>query len=767
MPLHAAQPHYTRAVKNSAGRNPCLMSLQLRRLIPFSCLLVISGLAHGQLPESEFVSSRDDEFRGNLDTAASRKKVQIARTDTAPTIDGVLDDAVWESATVISDLHQFQPVDHGRPTEESVFYIAYDARFFYVGARLFDSEADRIIARQLVQGGGLASDDAFEFILDTFNNGRTGYHFQVNPNGIRREGVYENPNDLNRDWSGIWQVESRIDEKGWTAEVAIPFNTLNFDPEADQWGFTIARTVARKREELAWSSFNRRINPTTTGLIYGIRDIRQGKGLDIIPSVTMATTDNYNAGGVSDQRFDPSLNMFYKITPNLTGAVTFNTDFSATEVDSRQVNLSRFSLFFPEKRDFFLQDLDIFSFGGLNQNGIPFYSRRIGLSGSGNPVDIDAGVKLTGRVGRWNVGGLAVSQGEYDGLDSQNIFVGRVAANVLSESSVGAIVTQGDPTNGVDNTVVGMDFRYQNTRFSDTHSLRSNVWYQQSDTEGLTGDDKAYGVQANLDTQNNGFGGFFNYQYFGEDFNPALGFANNTGVESLNAGGVGRYFLRGHKTIRNLFSFMRFGHTRFLDTGEMQSEDWFWRVLNVNTHRGDRVGFGGYRNREGLRQDFAIRPGVIIPAGKYSYSGFNMEARLSEQLEFSPNINLSIGDYYNGERLQVRAGVDWQPNEHINLGLDYNYQDIELPVQGGDFDVRIVSANANYAFDSKWSWINLIQYDNFSDVVGLNSRLRWNPQAGEDMYLVVNYNFNAEGVFSSLSSNDSEIVLKYTKTLRF
>src|SRR5690606_37184667 len=203
--------------------------------------------------------------------------------------------------------------------------------------------------------------------------------------------------------------------------------------------------------------------------------------------------------------------------------------------DNVQVNLSRFSLFFPEKRDFFLQDLDIFNFGGLNQNGIPFYSRRIGLSGRGQPVDIDLGTKLTGRVGRWNVGGLAVQQGASDELDEQQVFVGRAAANVLAESSVGVIVTQGNPRSDLDNSLIGTDFRYQNTRFSDTHTLRGNAWYQQTDTEGVNGgDEKAFGINANLDTSSNGFGGRVGYEYFGEDFNPALGFANRTGVESIN-----------------------------------------------------------------------------------------------------------------------------------------------------------------------------------------------------------------------------------------
>jgi hypothetical protein len=697
-------------------------------------------------------------------TSFSRKRVEIFRTDLEPLLDGKLDDEIWKSATVISDMHQFMPVDQGVPTERSEFYIAYSERYFYLGARLYDSDPDSIISRQLVQGSGFNSDDFFEFILDTFNNGRTGYLFQVNPNGIRREGVFENPNQLNDDWTGIWKVESRIDAEGWTAEVAIPFNTLNFNPDSGEWGFTVARNLARKRENVAWSSFNRNINPTTTGVLYGIRDIRQGKGVDIIPSVTVAGTENYITG-VTDSRFDPSVNVFYKITPNLTGALTINTDFSATEVDNRQVNLSRFSLFFPEKRDFFLQDVDIFNFGGLNQNGIPFYSRRIGLSRTGQPVDIDAGVKLTGRVGDWNVGGLMVQQGENGPLDAQGVFVGRASANVLSESNVGVIFTQGDPTSEIDNQVAGVDFRYQNTRFSASHTLRGNAWYQQSDTEGLSGDDKAFGVGANFDTQNNGFGGFAGYEYFGEDFNPALGFANNTGVQSVNGALNGRYFFKDNSLFRNVFSFMRYGYTEVLETGELQSEDWFWRVINLNTHRGGQFGIGGFRNREGLEVPFQIRPGIFIPAGKYTFTGIQGEVRTSDQRAVAGRLNFNNGGFYDGDRMQLNLGLEWRPNSHLFMNMNYNYQDVDLP--GGDFITRLISVNANYAFNSKWSWINLLQYDNGSNIMGLNSRLRWNPEAGEDLYIVLNYNFGADGTFTGLNPNNSEIVLKYTKTLRF
>jgi len=704
----------------------------------------------------------------------ARKSIEIRRTTLEPQIDGVLDDALWKEATVLTDMHQFEPVDHGVPSEKSEFYIAYSERFLYVGARLYDSDPSGISARQLVQGQGMQFDDAFEFILDTFNNGRTGYQFQVNPNGIRREGVYESPNNLNSDWSGIWLVESRIDQQGWTAEVAIPFNTLNFDPATEEWGFTIARTIARKREELAWSSFNRNINPTTTGLITGIRDIRQGVGLDVIPSIAMAMNEDYITGTNSD-RIDPSLNVFYKITPNLTGALTLNTDFSATEVDNRQVNLSRFSLFFPEKRDFFLQDVDIFSFGGRgggggnfnnNQNGIPFYSRRIGLSSAtGQPVDINAGVKLTGRVGEWNVGALAVQQGQNGALDKEQLFVGRATVNVLAESNVGVIMTSGNPNSPLDNSLVGADFRYQNTRFSDSHTLRSDVWYQQTDTEGRTGDDKAYGYNVNFDTQNNGFGGSTGFYHFGKDYNPALGFANRTGVDTLWMGGSGRYFLRNHPLIRTLNAFTRYEYIRDDATGEMQSENWFMRPLNINTHRGDQMGIGFSRNREGLTVPFRISPGIVLPAGDYSYTDANIEFGMSNQRNFAPNMQIARGEFYNGERDRIRAGFDWRPNEHLFVSWNYDYQQIELPA--GNFDVRLVTANVNYAFTSKWSWVNLVQYDNNSSSVGLNSRLRWNPEAGEDLYVVFNYNFDSEGVFSHLSSEKAEIALKYTKTFRY
>ena len=404
------------------------------------------------------------------------KVLAIAQTESPPVIDGVLDDAVWANAPSMDDMHQFAPVDQSEPSERTEVYILYDSDNLYVGARMYDSEPAQIRARQMVQGGTLRWDDSFGIYLDPFNNNRTGYNFQVNPNSSREDGMFETPTRLNRDWDGVWFAEAAIDENGWTAELAIPFKTLNFNPDNPDWGFTIERSIARRQEEIAWVSFNRQVNPGTTGTITGLTGLRQGRGLDIVPTVVASGSRSYD-GGASSSSAEPALDVFYNFTPSLSGVLTLNTDFSSTEVDDRQINLSRFSLFFPEKRDFFLQDVDIFSFGGLRRNGIPFFSRRIGLSRKGparGPGSRRKGHRAG--VGRWNIGVIDIQQDEFQGVDSTNLFVGRLSANILEESSVGMIVTNGDPRSNLDNSLFGVDFRYRNTRLPRwTHAGRRGV----------------------------------------------------------------------------------------------------------------------------------------------------------------------------------------------------------------------------------------------------------------------------------------------------
>ena len=234
----------------------------------------------------------------------------------------------------------------------------------------------------------------------------------MNPNGVRYDGVFEGVTQRQFDWDGIWQAAARITPEGWVVEIEIPFKTLSFDPSTTTWRMNFARNIERKNEGMAWNSRNRNTDLSTMGDITGISQIQQGRGLDVVPSVSVH--DRRAIGPIpAESDAEPSVDVFYKITPQLNASLTVNTDFSATEVDDRQVNLTRFSLFFPERRDFFLQDVDIFLFGRLQQDGRPFFSRQLGINSAGQPVPLDVGGKVSGRIGRFDIGTLAVQQEAY------------------------------------------------------------------------------------------------------------------------------------------------------------------------------------------------------------------------------------------------------------------------------------------------------------------------------------------------------------------
>ena len=428
----------------------------------------------------------------------------------APAIDGRIDEAIWQRAVVISDFRQFQPKSDAEATERTEFYVMYDKDMLYIGARLWDSDPEGITANILRQGERLDNEDKVAVILDTFNDKRNGYRFEVNPNGIRDDALYLDGTQLQWEWEGIYTAEAARDAEGWTAEMAIPFKTLSFDPANDTWGINFSRVIARTNERTGWVFRNRNQTPSSSGLVTGLTGMNQGIGLDAIPGVSFRTEKDHVAG-TDEFSIEPSLDVYYKVTPGLNASLTFNTDFSATEADARQVNLSRFSLFYPEKRAFFLRESDIFEFGRIKggnvpatinptfsrpsmENGRPFFSRRIGLGSDSEPVDLIAGGKLSGRIGGFNVGALAIRQDEQPSVDARNLFVARAVANVLEESSLGLIATSGDPRTNLDNSLVGADFRYTNNRLASGRSLEGELWYQQSSTEGLTEDDAALWV---------------------------------------------------------------------------------------------------------------------------------------------------------------------------------------------------------------------------------------------------------------------------------
>jgi len=443
-------------------------------------------------------------------------------------------------------LHQIVPREYDEPSEPTEIRIYYDDDALYIGAIMFDTEPERMNASILRQGASFFGDDFFSVILSPFNDSRNGYRFQINANAIRMEMLSFDTSGQDWNWNGIWQGDAELDERGWVAEIAIPFKTLSFDPENDTWGINFTRDLGRLDERSGWVSRNSAQDPSIVGEVSGFEGLNLGKGLDVVPSIALKERRDFDPSG-SDSSIEPSLDVFYKVTPSINAALTLNTDFSSTEVDDRQVELTRFSLFFPEKRSFFLRDADIFRFGRVGErlgfgltgsstlsrpdleNGRPYFSRRIGLSATGQPVDLDAGAKLAGRVGRWTIGALGIRQDQFADVDATDIFVGRLTANVLQESSVGMIVTDGNPRSNLDNSLVGVDFVYNNTRLPGGRSLNGEAWYQKSDTEGVDDQQAAYGIR--LRSPNNvGWRGGAGVKQIEANFFPALGFVNRAGI---------------------------------------------------------------------------------------------------------------------------------------------------------------------------------------------------------------------------------------------
>jgi len=703
----------------------------------------------------------------------SVQTLQAVRTEMPIAIDGLLDEAAWANAAVVDDVHQIIPVEYAEPSQRTRFFVLYDNEALYLAALMYDDEPDRITANVLRQGGDGWRDDQFNIFLDPFNDKRSGYRFQVNPHGVFDEGLFRGPTQVQWEWDGIWQAAATQNSEGWVAETRIPFQTLSFNPDDDTWGINFNRTVARDNETMGWVSRNQIQNPAISGEISGLENLEQGMGLDVVPSITAKEQRAYSTG-TSMSEVEPSLDVFYKITPALNASLTLNTDFSATEVDNRQVNLTRFGLFFPEQRDFFLQDADIFEFGRLGQremgspfsrplaeNARPFFSRSIGLSQTGRPVALNVGGKLAGRVGRWNIGTLAIEQDEFQNVQSTNLFVGRVAANVLAESSIGIIATNGDPQSNRDNSLVGVDFLYQNTRLPGGRMIESELWYQQTDTEGVTGDDRSWGARFWM-PNNTGLRGGAGIKEVEANFNPALGFVNRRNIRDITAE-LGYTHRPSGRTLRSVYSGATVQRIERL-TGGLQSEVAKLH-LNLENQTGDLLKFAYQNEKEGLLQPFEIFTGVVIPPGDYSFDQLSAGVSTGGHRRVVANVSYGTGDFYDGERDTIGADLELKLNPHFRSFIGYEFNDVELPQ--GDFVLRLARLGLDVIFSAKLSWTNLLQYDNDTEIVGINSRIHWIPQAGREMFIVLNHNLEDLDRDNRFHSMIADFSFKFTYTFRF
>ncbi|MDX1499748.1 MAG: DUF5916 domain-containing protein [Woeseiaceae bacterium] len=696
-------------------------------------------------------------------SGVGQKNFEAVYTPVAPAIDGRIDDAVWRNAPVIDDMHEVDPIEYSEPQETVVVRVLYDEDNLYVAVDVRMRDTADMTAFRLAQGSDIQEDDRFKVIIDPYNNERSGYDFRINPNGVREEGLFGLLGRPNTDWNGIWDGKARLTEYGWTAEMAIPFKTLNFDPDNTTWGISFSLNVNARNEQIAWTSQNRVVRPGTLGTMTGVARADQGVGLDIVPSLSVQRIHNFTTGR-DELDVEPSLDVFYKLTPELTAALTVNTDFSAAEVDDRVVNLERFPVFFPEKRAFFLQDADIYSFAGIEQNGIPFFSRRIGLSSERAPVDIRGGAKLTGRVGPVNLGILDVVQD--GGSEDVNLFVGRGFVNVLDLSTLGFIFTNGAPDPDVSNSVTGVDFNYINRDLFDDKGLQASLWYLASETDGLDSSEEAYGVDL-ATSRAEGWFAELRHERLGRNYRPALGFVNRNGIRD-NEAEIGYRHLPRDGLLQSWLVALEARWITDL-AGRTESEEITFEPVNINTNADDRLELLFSRQREVLVAPFEISDGVVIAPDDYSWNRTELVAATGDQRKIVLEGTVAGGGFYDGDRQRYTASVTWQPSKYfaIRAGLDYN--DIDLPA--GEFITRLATLRTDVAMSSTWSWNTLAQYDNESDTMSVNSRLRWIPRAGREMILVVNHGFQVDEPLPDRSrtwrSLESNLVAKLSYTFRY
>lgn len=522
-------------------------------------------------------------------------------------------------------------------------------------------------------------------------------------------------------------------------EIKIPTQSISFKKGLKEWGFNVERRIQRNQETIRWANIRRDqwfIQTSRAGLLTNLPDFNYGVGLNVRPSLIAEASkigsNDYNLS------LDPSLDASQRLGPNVLATLTVNTDFAETEVDTRQTNLTRFPLFFPEKRAFFLEGADIFEFGfGLGRDLIPFFSRRIGLS-AGTEVPIAAGGKINGRIGKTSFGGLTMRSREVDlndgVLPASTTGVIRVKQNVLKESSVGFIGTFGDPQGGVNSWTSGLDFTYQTTRFKGDKNFLVGVSGMYANRPDLEGDQSAFTFKA--DYPNDIWDIALTYLRIGDAFDPALGFVPRKGINSMRAGLT--YAPRpSWKWLRQMRNQLFMTYITDLQ-GDWESYRVFTAPINWRLESGDRVEINYMPRGERLVEPFEISDGVAIPEGEYHFNRYRLEAELAAKRKFNGQLTWWFGTFYEGRLNEFEASINWNPTKILTFEFIGNHNIGRLPF--GDFEQTLLGVRVRFNASPDLQLNSFIQYDTDTKSLGINARVHWIYHPQGDLFLVFNHN---------------------------
>ena len=687
-------------------------------------------------------------------TLAAESRMNAVRTSEAMVLDGLFNEKVWAEARATTDFRQREPAEGKPATEETQIRLVYDDKALYIGTTCHDSKPSLIVSKEMRRDGDIEGDDNISIVIDTYLDHRNAYYFAVNTNGARKDALVTDEGDGNNlDWNGVWDVRTIVTENGWQAEIMIPFDTLRFKGGPDQvWGLNVRRMIGRKNEEVLWQAYRRNaglLRISEAGLLAGIEGIKRSHRYEVRPYLAFSLTESPAAGGSETDRLQQAheekvgFDAKVKLAENLTADLTVNTDFGQTEVDRQVVNLTRFPIRFPEKREFFQENAGFFDFASGEDTQL-FWSRRIGLSEGGQPIPIDFGGRVTGKLGRFDVGFLNAQTRGDEFTPAANFTVFRPKFGILRKSYIGGIFNNVyNARDGNRNQTYGIDSNFSFSEvFGQNVSISSSL--AQTRTPQLRGDNLA--GHFNVTFPNDWLEGIFNYDVLQKNFNPELGFLERNAFEhyGIKVRFQPRPPAPWNRWIRQLFiKPLEVNWFNSLPQRELESLEQEFRPLGAEFQSGDSFEFNIIRHFDRLDEDFDVFSDVVIPRGRYWWNSYELQFESASKRRWQLDGATSWGGYYNGhlKELELEGGV--KLTQHLSLGGDYIVN--RASFLAGRFTTHEIGSRVTYAFSNRANLQVFSQWNNESRRADVYVRLHIIPKIGSDIYGVFNQLLNTAG----------------------
>ena len=660
--------------------------------------------------------------------------IRAVRAPHPPTIDAVLDETFWREIEPITDFRQRVPVDGAPSSERTEFRVAFDDDYLYFAIVLHDSDPEGIRRSILHREGRIDQDDNIRIGLDTYHDRRNAYIFEINPFGTQGDALITDESMTLADWNweGVYESQARITEDGWVVEAAVPFTTIRFaDVEAPEMGILMERTIRRKNEMVYFPHIGQEVRNALTQVsryatLTGLEGLRRGRYMEVKPfAITGRSTTGSRgaAGGATETLNDLGLDVKYSVTPNLTLDATLNPDFAQVESDNVQINLTRFSLFFPEKREFFLERAGLFGFGDAQETEV-FFSRRIGITN-----DIVGGGRLTGQAGSVSVGALSLYTDDATAPGGGIVPGGlntvlRLRADPFPRTTVGGIFTSLDTDAGASRVVGGdMQIRFGGSSFVQGWVARTSA------SSGAV----ATATSIEADLRNSLLSAGAGFTRIPADFDPALGFVRRRDMRRVTGSAAVFPRFEQSRWARQLIAVVNGEHIAGLDGVKQSTVLLSHNMLTFQT--GDRAMLNLRRRFEALRAPVRIQ-GRELAAGDYVFDRAEFRFTTNDSRRFSGRAGFSVGDFWGGTRTELGGGLMWKTGPYLTVRGDYTWNDVSLPVEDGDFTTRLFGVTVLGAVSRSLFANALVQYDDVSNVVQANVRIDWIHTPGSDLFVV-------------------------------